>query len=44
MYQKKEEEINKLNMEHRSQKQQLINEFKEAQEILKEKIVETEEQ
>ena len=44
MQQRKEEEINKLNLEHRSQKQQLINEFKEAQEILKEKIVETEEQ
>ena len=43
MQQKKEEEFNRINAEHRVQKQQLINEFKEAQEILKEKIIETEE-
>ena len=43
MLQKKEEEFSRLNTEHRAQKQQLISEFKEAQEILKEKIIETEE-
>ena len=43
MLQKKEEQISRLNTEHRAQKQQLISEFKEAQEILKEKIIETEE-
>ena len=43
MLQKKEEEFSRLNTEHRIQKQQLISEFKEAQEILKEKILETEE-
>lgn len=42
MQQKKEEEMNRLNAEHMKQKQVLVNEFKQAQEILKEKILETE--
>lgn len=41
--QKKEEEINRLNGEHMRQKQTLVNEFKQAQELLKQKIIETDE-
>lgn len=40
---KKEEEINRLNSEHMKQKQMLVNEFKQAQELLKQKIIETDE-
>lgn len=42
MQQRKEEEINRLNTEHMKQKQLLVNEFKEAHEILKSKIIQTE--
>lgn len=38
-----EDEINQLNLENSKQKQMLVQEFKHAQEILKEKIYETEE-
>lgn len=40
--QQKEEEISKVNAEHMRQKQVLLTEFKQAQEILKAKIYETE--
>ncbi len=42
MQQRIEDEINQLNLENSKQKQLLVNEFKHAQEILKEKIFETE--
>lgn len=40
--QRKEEEMNRLNNDHMRQKQILVNEFKEAHEILKNKILDTE--
>lgn len=42
MQQKKDEELNRVNSEHMKQKQLLVNEFKEAHEILKNKISDTE--
>ena len=42
MQQRKEEEMDRLNNEHMKQKQILVNEFKEAHEILKNKILDTE--
>jgi hypothetical protein len=44
MYEKKEEEINRMNQENMKQKQLLVNEFKQAQELLKLKIIETEQE
>jgi hypothetical protein len=44
IYQKKEEEIQRINNENLKQKQILVNEFKQAQEILKERIIETEQE
>ena len=38
-----EDEINQLNLENTHQKQKLMAEFKKAQEMLKEKIVQLEE-
>lgn len=43
LQQRVEDEINQLNLENSKQKQLLVQEFKHAQEILKEKIYETEE-
>jgi hypothetical protein len=42
LQQKKDEELNRVNSEHMKQKQLLVNEFKEAHEILKNKISDTE--
>jgi hypothetical protein len=42
MHQKKEEDISRLNAENLKQKQALVSEFRQAQELLKEKIIETE--
>ena len=43
LQQRIEEEISQINLENSQQKQMLVNEFKHAQEILKEKIYDTEE-
>lgn len=40
--QKREEEMNRLNAENHRQKQMLVNEFKQAQDLLKQKIIDTE--
>jgi hypothetical protein len=44
IYQKKEEELQRMNNENLKQKQILVNEFKQAQELLKERIIETEQE
>lgn len=42
LQQKKEEEMNRLGAEYMRQKQVLVNEFKQAQEVLKAKIIDLE--
>lgn len=44
MYQKKDEEVHRINVENMKQKQMLVNEFKQAQQLLKEKIAESEQE
>ena len=44
LYQKKEEELARINTENLKQRQQLVIEFKQAQELLKEKIIDTEQE
>ena len=42
--QKKDEELQRINAENMKQKQMLVNEFKQAQELLKEKIIRSEQE
>jgi CHASE3 domain sensor protein len=44
IYQKKDEEIQRINADNLKQKQVLVNEFKQVQDMMKDKIIQTEQE